>query len=1006
MSENKLSNSWRVKLYELEVEGTWRDLGTGIVTIQNSSNLGAPAILIKDENELKLILQSKVSPNKDIYERQNENIIMWRECNPTGEVDLALSFQDSQGCEEIWNEIGNYHNQLQYNFIGSTFHDENNFFSSPDNTILCNSTTMNMQLHLPFCNITNLQEIRDLLLRPSSLHQKDVIISLLRENDFGYLNQLVQLFYELEEEEEVEEEEENHKPEEENDKPEEDNFKPEEDNHKPEGKTHEEAHIHFAEIWRAILFLNDGGLFEHIVGQCLIFLAMASALEYYPQRCSAIESYKTFLTKTANFVQVLRPMAPSLKRSVQKLFNLRFLKEELLPATSFSDPLADGGPPAGSFHMVPSGISSLINAISQEICGEIFMDIEYLKALLRVIEENQALATVEPIVPILNEVDGNTDTTVEDVQIGPMPMPVCEDSQDKMNIKYSRLDCLRYLSHLFQLSKQQSMERRIEIYNITFDGSGRYELRSLFFRALGCVIYPSNQCTAEIILAIDIISCVTTVAPHLFRLSIIEGPLPPNPSTMSNGYKEYHSQSVLCTLIIHLIDGIEIGIEELLGDSIRHICDVDRMATNHKDSFLTLWYEYYMPWLAQPILQLQLFSDNNNNNTQDKQYKHITQKHQFHFLQNHSNLSERFRIIFDIICQCTVTHTYRMKYFAMRTKLIGQSLLLLKSNHQPLQLGPLRFLKVILTLKEDFYFRHLVKCNIFELIFELLNYNKQLCKDNLVTSMIYEILEYIRIENISILIDYIVEKYTKFINDNELFIESFEKLKLRYDQKKSGGLSSTTGSTILAADSGVGVGRKRSHDDEDEAYLLNDDDDDDSDVIKGPAPNPNSNNIINNTNNANAIQVDNPAWAMLLADYEDDEADAEAKVEAFSLETGPAQLQCPEALATLSSQCKEVPPVATPLPLDPSTLSASEEPPLPPLRPKYETDDEIPLTMFFNSRNANPATTTPIQIALASSSAVTVLKDTPPIELSASTVVNNNKPISFAVKRSKNRLFS
>lgn len=42
--------------------------------------------------------------NEDIYQKQGENIITWTEPANHGKEahDLALSFQEEQGCREIW----------------------------------------------------------------------------------------------------------------------------------------------------------------------------------------------------------------------------------------------------------------------------------------------------------------------------------------------------------------------------------------------------------------------------------------------------------------------------------------------------------------------------------------------------------------------------------------------------------------------------------------------------------------------------------------------------------------------------------------------------------------------------------------------------------------------------------------------------------------------------------------------------------------------------------------
>ncbi len=93
---------WRVKLYQLESEGAgaWLDQGTGNVickSVVHAAGPPRPAIVIESEDESQPpLLQSKIQTD-DVYERQGESIIMWRESDYAREVDYALSFQDTAG---------------------------------------------------------------------------------------------------------------------------------------------------------------------------------------------------------------------------------------------------------------------------------------------------------------------------------------------------------------------------------------------------------------------------------------------------------------------------------------------------------------------------------------------------------------------------------------------------------------------------------------------------------------------------------------------------------------------------------------------------------------------------------------------------------------------------------------------------------------------------------------------------------------------------------------------
>lgn len=172
---------WRVKLYRLNADGSWDDCGTGRITcscteppITSSSTantttdafvdevliyhqLGDPTLCVRaeisstqhqgstsnnngdgeetttiEDADSKLSISSNFNTHpkillktrvllRQVYNRQGDNIITWREPffqgldsnidtdehrdNTDNGVDLALSFQENTGCLEIWNQI-------------------------------------------------------------------------------------------------------------------------------------------------------------------------------------------------------------------------------------------------------------------------------------------------------------------------------------------------------------------------------------------------------------------------------------------------------------------------------------------------------------------------------------------------------------------------------------------------------------------------------------------------------------------------------------------------------------------------------------------------------------------------------------------------------------------------------------------------------------------------------------------------------------------------------------
>ena len=59
------------------------------------------SLLVKAESDGSVLLESKIQP-ETIYQKQQETLIVWSEGD---NFDLALSFQERAGCDEIWEKI-------------------------------------------------------------------------------------------------------------------------------------------------------------------------------------------------------------------------------------------------------------------------------------------------------------------------------------------------------------------------------------------------------------------------------------------------------------------------------------------------------------------------------------------------------------------------------------------------------------------------------------------------------------------------------------------------------------------------------------------------------------------------------------------------------------------------------------------------------------------------------------------------------------------------------------
>ncbi|KAI9810151.1 MAG: Platinum sensitivity protein [Pycnora praestabilis] len=96
----------RVKVYELR-NNDWFDRGTGFCTGQVIHD--EPRITVESEDQPeRTLLETKISKD-DGYQKQQDTLIVWTESNGT---DMALSFQEADGCATIWEFVSHVQQQL------------------------------------------------------------------------------------------------------------------------------------------------------------------------------------------------------------------------------------------------------------------------------------------------------------------------------------------------------------------------------------------------------------------------------------------------------------------------------------------------------------------------------------------------------------------------------------------------------------------------------------------------------------------------------------------------------------------------------------------------------------------------------------------------------------------------------------------------------------------------------------------------------------------------------
>ncbi|NXQ42330.1 P4R3B phosphatase, partial [Catharus fuscescens] len=290
----------RVKVYTLNEDRQWDDRGTGHVSSSYVERLKGMSLLVRAESDGSLLLESKINPNT-AYQKQQANLfqkqllswfslqqdtlIVWSEAE---NYDLALSFQEKAGCDEIWEKICQVQGkdpsvEVTQDLIES---EEEHIEEMPETSPL---------IDLPTCELNKLEEIADLVTSVLSSPIRREKLALALENE-GYIKKLLQLFQVC------------------------------------ENLDNTEGLHHLYEIIRGILFLNKATLFEVMFSdECI--MDVVGCLEYDPSLAQP-KRHREFLTKTAKFKEVIPITDSELRQKIHQTYRVQYIQDIILPTPS------------------------------------------------------------------------------------------------------------------------------------------------------------------------------------------------------------------------------------------------------------------------------------------------------------------------------------------------------------------------------------------------------------------------------------------------------------------------------------------------------------------------------------------------------------------------------------------------------------------------------------------------------------------------------------------------
>ncbi|TBU63354.1 component of IIS longevity pathway SMK-1-domain-containing protein [Dichomitus squalens] len=707
----------RVKVYEL-IGSRWVDQGTAFCFGDFQDN---EALLIaRAEEDFNRIILTTTIRATDVYQRQQETLIVWTE--PDG-VDYALSFQDPEGCAEVWHFIEEVQRHMNAGedmvltsspLIGP---------EGPEPSVTTANIIRSGRLPQPQMGIIGEIDTAIKHLARTAIVKERVCEYIQNEE---YIKALIDVFHQAEDLESL-----------------------------------IDLHALFG-CMQTILLLNEHSLYEHILDDD-IFLGVVGILEYDPEFPNYKANYRDFLRETSRFHQPIPIRDDAIQRKIHHTYRLQFLKDVVL-ARAIDD---------STFNVLNSSI--IFNQIDiithvqndqaflREIAG-MFMDDDLL-ALLGLPTKNAGDAAAKASVPgapkDADKMDvDSTDGKAANGATQPNGHAEGSSSSTAPNQALSteeltrRREVVFLVQQLCQMGKNVQLPARMSLFRALVD-------RGIVFAVQwGLAQTEADEEGRQMIATSGEI--MMALLDH--DLNGVRGHVLKQLGTMErekqSGKNVKDKETVLMLMCRVLVRSRELAVQSLVGEALRLLLELVGadgmegpvsasfllgMHQRAKDDpgiekFLDYFYKFCIDILFKPFQEIPESKD-----VSDPTFALSREK---------TNL---FLWLCDLLSNFTQQHSFRSHFFVLSSNIAPRVATLLRSKDKHLRLASFRFFRTCLRLKNGNIFKHLIKHDVFQPILELTTRESK--RDNLVSSTCLEFFDFMRRENIKELIHHCMTKH-------------------------------------------------------------------------------------------------------------------------------------------------------------------------------------------------------------------------------------------------------
>ncbi|KAJ4298173.1 Platinum sensitivity protein [Kalmusia sp. IMI 367209] len=270
----------RVKVYELK-NNDWFDRGTGFcrgVYVNDEAKI----LVASEDDPSRQLLETRISKD-DGYQKQQDTLIVWTEQNGT---DMALSFQEPEGCGSIWDFVNDMQSRLQEK-------------ATQDDGLSDDIGEHINPIMLPNPDLGNLHEIENHMRAANSTPGgREALAKFVLSHH--YVPKLIPLVEMAEDLESV-------------------------------------SDLHrLCSIMKMLILLNDTSIIEYVVTDEVV-LGVVGALEYDPDFPLHKANHRQYLSDESKFKEVVKIEDQNIKRKIHYTYRLQYLKDVVL-ARILDDP--------------------------------------------------------------------------------------------------------------------------------------------------------------------------------------------------------------------------------------------------------------------------------------------------------------------------------------------------------------------------------------------------------------------------------------------------------------------------------------------------------------------------------------------------------------------------------------------------------------------------------------------------------------------------------------------